>query len=212
MLKNLLVSLGHEPNNIVVVDTGSQPPLKHEFLSWCHILEYSRDSERNIQKWWNAGLNYIKMMASARKQLRYDVAILNSDLELDKSALYRLQKTLTETNCNVAHPDHSGLLELGEYIIKKEKGTVPFQEKLTGYCFMIRQPYSVKFNEDLKWWYGEDDFEWKARSLGGVARVGCEKVTNLDPGGSEREIDGIARQTGLDGQLFYNIWGAWPSQ
>ena len=130
MLKNLLVSLGHEPNNIVVVDTGSQPPLKHEFLSWCHILEYSRDSERNIQKWWNAGLNYIKMMASARKQLRYDVAILNSDLELDKSVLFRLQKALTDTNCNVAHPDHSGILELGGYSIKKEKNQYRLKKNL----------------------------------------------------------------------------------
>ena len=81
---------------------------------------------------------------------------------------------------------------------------------MTGYCFVIDSNLNQDFDEELKWWYGEDDFEWRARVVNGVARVGGTFVVNLDAQGSERDNPVLRIQTGIDSSRFEKKWGSQP--
>lgn len=210
LLSDLLNSIDVDPEYVVIIDTGSRPTLESFFSRQATVISEPLDSERNIQKWWNMGLGYVREVAKVRGQNNYHIAILNSDLSITRHDLTILQEALEASGCSVSHPDHSRELVSGELVVKTEQIAVPFQYKMTGYCFVVDSSLKQDFDEDLKWWYGEDDFEWRARAVNGVARVGGTFVVNLDPQGSERDNDLLPPQTINDCLLFQAKWGSLP--
>lgn len=210
LLSDLLNSIDVDPDYVVIIDTGSKPTLDSFFSGYATVISETLDSERNIQKWWNMGLSYVREIAKVRGQNNYHIAILNSDLSITKHDLTILQEALEASGCSISHPDHSRELVSGELVIKTDQVAVPFQYKMTGYCFVLDSSLKQDFDEDLKWWYGEDDFEWRARAVNGVARVGGTFVVNLDAQGSERDNPILRVQTGIDSSRFEKKWGSQP--
>ena len=210
LLSDLLNSIDVDPDYVIIIDTGSKPTLESFFSGYGTVISEPLDSERNIQRWWNMGLSYAREVAKVRGQNKYHIAILNSDLSVNRHDLTILQEALEASGCSISHPDHSRELVSGELVVKTEQGPVPFQYKMTGYCFVIDSELGLDFDENLKWWFGEDDFEWRARVVKGVARVGGTFVVNLDAQGSERDNPDLPPQTLLDEQLFIRKWKALP--
>lgn len=210
LLSDLLNSIDVDPDYVVIIDTGSKPTLESFFSGYATVISEPLDSERNIQKWWNMGLAYVREVAKVRGENNYHIAILNSDLSITRHDLTVLQEALVASGCSISHPDHSRELVSGELIIKTDQVAVPFQYKMTGYCFVVDSSLKQDFDEDLKWWYGEDDFEWRARAVNGVARVGGTFVVNLDAQGSERDNPILKIQTGIDSSRFEKKWGSQP--
>jgi len=210
LLSDLLNSIDVDPDYVIIIDNGSKPTLDSFFSGYATVISEPLDSERNIQKWWNMGLSYVREVAKVRGESKYHTAILNSDLTLSRRDLTILQEALVDSGCSISHPDHSRELISGELVVKTEQEPVPFQYKMTGYCFVVDSELNLQFDEDLKWWYGEDDFEWRARVVKGVARVGGTFVVNLDSQGSERDNPDLPPQTILDEQLFAKKWKALP--
>ena len=210
LLSDLLNAIDVDPDYVVIIDTGSKPTLDSFFSGYGTVISEPLDSERNIQKWWNMGLAYVREVAKVRGENNYHIAILNSDLSITRHDLTILQEALEASECSISHPDHSRELVSGEIVIKTEQIAVPFQYKMTGYCFVIDSNLNQDFDEELKWWYGEDDFEWRARVVNGVARVGGTFVVNLDAQGSERDNPVLRIQTGIDSSRFEKKWGSQP--
>ena len=211
MLDRVINNLGLPQSQVIVIDTGSNPPLDRHLQNRAIVLSRTRDSERNIQKWWNAGLDYIKSSAEFKKIDKYHVAILNSDLIIERSDLDLLQDALTVSGTVVSHQDHSNELELGEFRVKHRRGDTPFRYKLTGYCFVVDGSLDLRFDERFRWWYGEDDFEWRAREMGGVVRVGGPTITNLDQDGAIKNDHSLRQQVFADREEFISKWGTVPS-
>jgi len=211
MLDRVINNLGLPQSQVIVIDTGSNPPLDRHLKNRAIVLSRPRDSERNIQKWWNAGLDYIKSSAEFKKIDKYHVAILNSDLLIERSDLDLLQDALTVSGTVISHQDHSNELHVGETDIKYKIGDTPWRYKITGYCFVIDGDLDLRFDERFSWWYGEDDFEWRARQSGGVVRVGGVNVCNVDLDGSIRDNQSLVPFLLKDQEAFVEKWGTVPS-
>ena len=210
MLSDLLNSIDFDPDYVVIVDTGSSPKLEVLFSGNAIILNEPLDSERNVQKWFNLALNKIDELALERSEKEYDVAVLNSDLIVEKQVLLQLQVALRFSDSIISHPDYSGELGAGEVSVNKTIGPVSARYRMTGCCFVLRGDSGIRFDEEFQWWFGDDDIEWRARVLGGVARVGKLEFIHLDPSGSMRDMPELNEKARQDQDLFISKWGSLP--
>jgi len=128
-----------------------------------------RENEVNISKWWNLGLNWI-----AEKQFDSDedyvVYILNDDIELPRGWFDTLQYEIIRGNSGA-----SG-----------ERTGSP--EKIAGYAFALNGKHDMRFDENLHWYYGDDDIQHQCESEGGFSIVKNLKVINKYARSSEKAL------------------------
>lgn len=200
MLAALLTDLN--PEHTVIVDHASTPPV---------IADVARvircDCTPNISHLWNLGLNYVDSRA---RGTGYFVAVLNDDLRIPPGTLEGLAEALDDTGAAVAFPDVHGLLRPGQTDVRTKPGPVNLFTRMTGFCFMLRGSIGLRADEELVWWYGDDDLEWRAAERGGTVRVGGVTVEHLSPNGSVATDVGLAEQTVLDRATFVAKWGNPP--
>ena len=60
---------------------------------------------------------------------------------------------------------------------------------------------------DLRWWFGDDDMDWRCRQAGGTMRVPYQQVVHHDPDGSTNRDPALQVQAGLDRATFTEKWG-----
>lgn len=199
-----------DPAKTVIVDNRSNPPVD---LPVACIIR-NEDNPPNISKLWNLGLDAVAELAVgpvlAILPHTYEVAVLNDDLEIPPGTLERLAEVINTYGAAIAHPDQHGRARDGQVVMNKTPGPVNLFDRMSGYCYMLRGELGLRLNETLKWWYSDDDLEWRAAGLGGVARVGGTYVTHKWPNSSTHANPDLAAQTALDRKRFIEIWGKPP--
>lgn len=143
------------------------------------------DEERNISKWWNAGITLAKQYAREAGQ-PYDVAILNDDAIVPPDWFDRVTSAMS------AHA--AGFMS-------------DTQKHMTGFAFILRGEAHIQADEQFVWWYGDNDIEWTARERGGVAHV-IGPIEHRHPGSTT--IGTLGEQTHRDREAFQNKWGRLP--
>lgn len=211
MLANLVSRLINDDVNVVVVDTGYEPP----WGTYHGKVTVLRDvvDPPNISRWWNLGLNYVAKAQrlestnpdgySSRDE--YVVAVLNDDLVVPRKFVQQLAEGIVSTGAAVAYPDQHGF---GRSHLHQYVGPISLYRRMIGYAFALRGSANIRADETLQWWYGDDDIDWTARQRGGSLLVGGLSVQHLRP--NETTIGKLAVQAGLDRGRFEAKWGRTP--
>ncbi len=196
-LRNLVAQLREQDTQVVVVDNGvsllSEDP-------GVHVIRDFEDPP-NLSRLWNVGLRYVADLESPNE---YFVAVLNDDLVIPPSFIENLAIGMMHGGAVAAFPDQHGQ---GGHLLD-HAGPVSLFRRMTGYAFMLRGSAGLFADETLKWWYGDDDLDWRAREAGGVVCVAGVTVQHLHPNGSTTGV--LAEQAGRDRQTFVAKWGRAP--
>lgn len=101
----------------------------------------------NIQRWWNLGINIATAYGATR------VAVLNDDILLDHDSLPTLLDAMGDAT--LATPGH----QLAHHSDPaKDRARV-----LDGACWIVNPAHGLRADEQYRWWYGDDDLDYRAR-------------------------------------------------
>lgn len=204
MLADCINSVVDQVDRVVVVDNQSVPPIDPE--AWHGKVTVARVplDPPNISRLWNIGLDIV---AQASPTEAWDVAVLNSDVTVPAGWVEALSAAMRATTAVLAYPDQAGG---GRQILHTKAAPVPLSQRITGYAFLLRGEAALRFDEDLVWWYGDDDADWSAREQGGALLVPGIPVEHRCPNGSLYERPELEQQTVLDRDAFRRKWGQTP--
>lgn len=203
-LNGLLSDLPDPGGRAVVVDNGSDPPVQQYAGRTRVIRSLLRivQDPPNLSALWNAGLDEADRLAEGP----YEVAVLNDDLRVPEGTLEALAEALRLHDAAAAFPDVSGQLKAGHVEVLREAKPHNLWHRMTGYCFLLRGELGLRLDERFRWWAGDDDLEWRAATMGGVARVGGLTVEHLHPNGSTHASPVLTAQAHLDLEEFGRKW------
>ena len=175
-----------------------------------HVLVYPNEGdELNLSAKWNRGLRDAESLARAAGHERWNVAILNDDLEMAPDVLDRLAAGLREKDSHaIAYPDQSGQVPPGRYMATQSNQLAG--QTMTGWCFMVKGESGLRFDEQFRWWYGDSDIERQVRKNHKltVAVGGCG-VNHFNPTESSKRPDLLALAKD-DEARFAAKWGVDP--
>lgn len=148
-LTTALNSTGIPAENTVVVLTRDNITAP----TGCHTI---LDLEPvNIHRWWNKGIQY-----AIDHGARY-VAVINDDVVLDHDAIPQLVSAMN--GLALASPGYPAVLT-------DPSKTNPMS--ITGACFVIDTTFDLRPDEGYRWWFGDNDLDWRARrDFGGLVLV-----------------------------------------
>ena len=108
----------------------------------------------NIHRWWNLGIDYAKDHGAS------NVAVLNDDLVINSHTITDLARALEATGAAIATPGPQ---------VRLHRNRMPLRRLLIGSLWILDLSSGLTPNEDLRWWYGDDDLDIRARrDFGGV--------------------------------------------
>ena len=82
--------------------------------------------------------------------------------------------------------------------------------RMVGYAFALRGGDGLRADEDLLWWWGDSDLDWRARQKRGVSALGVPSLQHHDPNGYTNRNSELTAQAGRDRETFHRKWGFLP--
>lgn len=212
MLGDCLASLKSQVSGIVVVDNNMKEDGILGSGKWLYapsiVAIKCSDDPPNISKLWNAGLYTATDLAHASsRQPEFNLLVVNDDVICPPNLVATLSDAMRATSAVLAYPDQHGGTQT---ILHKEPKPVPLETRITGYAFMLRGETDIWLDESLVWWYGDDDLDWRCRTIGGSLLVpGCA-VEHRAPNVQTNADPRLVAQTAVDRQTFLHKWGMTP--
>jgi hypothetical protein len=159
----------------------------------------------NLSEKWNLGLDMAEAAARAEGNHRWNVLVLNDDVEFGSDLVPRLAKGLRSSDENwIAFPNWASL-DIADGDAVPMAGRDPY--RMPGWAFMVRGESGLRADPQFRWWYGDDDLQQQVSALGRkLVCVGGTWVRHLRPGVSTQtspELQAIAER---DGEAFSAKW------
>lgn len=214
-LKRLVESLVGQCHRIVIVDNASEPEVSRKNFDIPEALKTTiiqiDEQPPNISRLWNIGLNtseedyYYTYCNKDCVIDTWDVAILNDDAVVPPLWYDYVSENLRASSALTACTDPHGILK--QKVIKTKPDN-DVRNRLCGWAFLLRGESKIRLDENLRWWWGDTDLDFRARQSGGMMILPAFAVGNTLANGSTRGV--LAKQSGLDRQTFKSKWGYNP--
>jgi hypothetical protein len=189
-------------DGIVVVDNGEYSVPREELPNNCTVVSSSVQPP-NLSLFWNSGLDIVRSLARLGGAEKWDVAILNDDAVIPSKYWYaQVAGALRNSSAAVA----CGVPQKGNKILTEQSPWV-LSERLCGWAHISRGELGIRFDEDLKWWFGDTAYDKEARRAGGLLLVGQAYVINTDADVSTNANSTLQTQAGMDRQTYITKWG-----
>jgi hypothetical protein len=205
LLTECVGSVVDQVDTVFVIDNQSDPPIDVE--QWYGRVRAVRAplDPPNISTLWNIGLALAD--ASRGSADRWDIAVLNSDVTVPPGWIDGLSTAMRSGPAVLAYPDqHGGRRQ----ILHTKAEPVDLRTRITGYAYLLRGEAGLRLDEDLAWWYGDDDLDWRAREQGGALLVPGLAVEHRCPNVSTNERPELRQQAARDRETFRAKWGSTP--
>jgi GT2 family glycosyltransferase len=166
----------------------------------CSVVR-DRDQVPNISRWWNLGLERAALLAVGAD--RWNVLVINDDTVMAPGSVAVLTAGLRKYDgAQLAFPG----LRSAEGLMRH-----PNPIRITGWCFALRGEAGLRADEELAWWAGDNDLDWRARQSGGTVVVPGVDHQHLHPNGYTVARPDLTEQAGKDMARFVEKWGrpAW---
>lgn len=198
-LQECLSAVIPQVEGIVIVGNGGLQSEDPDFVM-------DTGSDMNISRWWNIGLDRAEQIAKTQGATEWNALVLNDDVVVPQDFVSFLSEAMRKSTAAVAYPNQHD----SHRAFWREPGPVNLFWRLTGYCFMLRGETGLRLDEELKWWYGDDDLDWRARTAGGSYLVPGRPVQHRAPNGTMHERPELHAQAARDRETFVKKWGHAP--
>ena len=198
-LQESLKYLGHMPARTVVVTTYPDPIQPYD-LDPCVTVLISPEPGINISRWWNLGLDYITRNAEAP----YEVLLMESDVRITRETVEVLTREMRDHRLAMAGADWYGVAD-APIEVCREPVPGPVEHRIPGVCMLVAGELGLRFDEQMRWWYADDDFVWQHRVNGGTGLVRGQTIQH----GAGRPLEGErAQYAAEDEPKFLAKWGS----
>lgn len=202
-LRGCLDALAPQVDGIVIVANGSDP-MPFEEICLPAIVISDLDSDMNISRWWNMGIDVVSGMMAQDGQ--WNVLVVNDDVVVPHDFVSVLSSAMRSNTAAIAFPNQHD----GHRSLWREPGPVNLFWRITGYCFMMRGELGLRLDESMAWWASDDDLDWRARTQGGSYLVpGCP-VQHHAPNGTFLDHPELHEQAARDMETFERKWDRRP--
>lgn len=211
-LANVVTTLHAQDVAVMVVDNGSDPPASPPVAfdaDWpipnapTVIVDYEQPP--NLSRLWNLGLDEVEQQARHRGLTEWDVAVVNDDAVLPDGWYDACSAGMRQYAAAAACSDPHG--RLTGPLLKTAPDGDTFT-RMCGWAFLLRGEQGLRFDERLRWWFGETDADWRARATGGMLIIPGYPVGNTLA--NSTTVGVLAEQAGRDRDMFASIWGRAP--
>lgn len=200
-----VAALGLDKDKVVVVANGENP-IRSDELPDARVLQYPQDGF-NLSAWWNYGIDYVRTHADEP----YEIFVFNADCFTTFEDLLKLAHSLRLHNLSVVGPDQGRVCKDSVHIEKRLQPVSDKQYRLPGYAFMLEGESGIRMDENIRFWYNDDDLEWTGRSLKGVGLVRDVQVDHPYAGNLSCRMNPTLHQyANEDREYFFNKWGNYP--
>jgi hypothetical protein len=135
----------------------------------------------NIHRWWNKGIDVARTFGADY------IAVLNDDLKLKNDPINKIANSMKELNAILGYP-------------------LPYTGAIAGYCWVLDIKSNIRADENLRWWYGDNDIQYKAAMQGEFIYVPCE-VEHIHPNELTSSNPDLIELTKADQRYFEEKWG-----
>lgn len=202
MLYECLDSLFPQVEGIVIVANGEDRiDSSHPKVS----IVQDTGTDMNISRWWNIGMNVVDSLKGSGTN-SWNTLVVNDDVVAPVNLVETLSKEMRNCSAVLSFPNQHD----NHRAFWREPGPVNLFHRITGYCFMLRGEALIRMDESLKWWYGDDDLDWRARTRGGSLLVPLCPVEHRAPNGSMLVHPELHTQAAIDRETFIKKWGQAP--
>lgn len=198
-LVRFLDDLRHPSGQVCVVTTDPDP-VRQEDVPGVHLVHIG--PEFSYSKWLNAGIDHILKTDDGA---RY-VFITGSDTRCDATTLPVLVQGAVTHGLAMCGPDHWGM---GTHVLDR---TLPrrVQYRIPPEYFLLDLRIGVRFDEQFRWWYADDDVEMQVRRFGAIGLISGVQVGQPDaPSGHPMSVQ-LAEWVREDRIKFVQKWGCEP--
>jgi hypothetical protein len=195
------VNLGLPAERTVVVTTEPEPIGPTQVKAAAVLC--SPEPGINISRWWNLGLDWIAGQERDRHE-PWEVLCMESDVRIDFPTLARLHLALRMKRLAMVGADWYGVAREPVEIRRKMEPPL-LQHRIPGVCMLVAGELGLRFDEQFRWWYADDDFEWQHRKAGGTGLVRGTMIGH----GPGRVLTGErAAYAEVDYRRFVAKWGS----
>jgi hypothetical protein len=198
-LRASLVNLGMPAERTVIVTTEPEPIGPTQVKAAAVLC--SPEPDINISRWWNLGLDWIAAHAGHKP---WEVLCMESDVRIDFSTLARLHLVLRTKRLAMVGADWYGVAQ-EPVEIRRELEPETIEHRLPGVCMLVAGELGLRFDEQFRWWYADDDFEWQHRKAGGTGLV---RDTTIGHGAGHPLEGERAAYAEVDYRRFVAKWGS----
>jgi glycosyltransferase involved in cell wall biosynthesis len=204
MLWDLLQSL-EDIDHVFVIDNASIPAVG--IAEPGITLVYDGEQPPNLSRLWNLGLDLARDFALDQGWSEWNVAILNDDLILPPGWVAAVATGLRASGAALA----SGCqFPLDAPILYQQAGRVPCEYRPAGFARLLKGELGLRFDERMRYWYSDDDLDWRSREHGGSLVLPDLEVNHRQENGWYSRDERLQVQAGLDAVTFDSIWGDLP--
>lgn len=207
LLADCINSVVDQVDSVIIIDNLSQPPIDPEPWHGKVGVAALPIDPPNISTLWNVGIALADSQAHRADAETWDIAVLNSDVVVPTGWIETLSTAMRSTTAILAYPDQHGGQQ---QILHTKAEPIDLRQRITGYAYLLRGETGMRLDEDLAWWYGDDDLDWRAREQGGALLVPGIPVEHRCPNVSTNERPELVEQTGRDRATFQAKWGRTP--
>jgi hypothetical protein len=151
----------------------------------------------NNSRWWNAGLDWIEQHHEPGP---WEVLCMESDVHIEWSTLARLRSVLRGYRLAMVGADWYGVAT-SAVETRYDLDPWPMEHCIPGVCMLVAGELGLRFDEQFRWWYADDDFEWQHRKTAGTGLVRGLTIEH----GPGRSLTGEHAE--VDRQRFIAKWG-----
>lgn len=202
-------AISPQVHHVIVIDNASSPPLRR-MEGVDHLI---RDGQQppNLSRLWNLGLAWSSYRALENDAGDWDTLILNDDFIAGPRFVERLQNALRADHAVVASPYAFGVGGPERVDVYQATGTLRgLETRMAGFAFMIRGSSNLRFDENLSWWYQDDDLAQQACASGGRVVVHGLTWDHRSPDVQTYSRPELVAQAGKDRETFVTKWGFQP--
>lgn len=199
-LRRCVAAIQDQVDQVLVVDNSDQGVYFNDGKHPQVWVGWDAEQPPNLSRLWNAGIDKARKLAAGDSPF---IAVLNDDAIVPPGWFAEIEANMLEFGC------YAGAFADGPPTLHRVPGVTGLHQRMPGYAFIIRG--SLRADERLRWWCGDNDLDMQARAAGGTVLVpqsGLGAVQHLYPDQTTRGV--LAEQTAADMATFVEKWGFRP--
>lgn len=198
-LRECIASLDPQTDGVVVINNGD--PARADWITKTPgVLVVIQDGQQppNLSNLLNQGIEQVETLAKVSELTAWNVALLNDDAEVPPGWVDLLGSAMRDSAAAAAYVDRVG--RAGRHLSRTPPADA--SQLMTCWACLVRGELGLRWDEDLRWWFGDNLFDLACRKSGGVVAVGGALPLHKHPSAATMASVELSEQARRDEQTY----------